>query len=150
VVVFRSSFTDAEWQTILFTPLWAFHSVATVDGKIDKREVEALARELAEARLFRDELAREVLTALGTGLQSIMPAFVADTRGIVDGLQQAAGILDSKLPPGAADGFKRAVMLIAGNVARADGPVWGDKASKEEKTAIFVVAVALRVPVPAS
>jgi hypothetical protein len=105
VVVFRSSFTDAEWQTILFTPLWAFHSVATVDGKIDKREVEALARELAEARLFRDELAREVLTALGTGLQSIMPAFVADTRGIVDGLQQAAGILDAKLPPGAADGF---------------------------------------------
>jgi len=146
--MFRNSFTDAEWQTVLFTPLWAFHGVAAVDRKIDNKESAALAKELSEALLFRDELAREVLTALGMDLRAIMQAFAADSRTIVDGLLQAAGILDAKLPPGAADGLKRAVLLIALNVAKAAGPMFGDKMSNEEKAAIVLIAAALRVPVP--
>jgi hypothetical protein len=146
--VFRSSFTDTEWQTILFTPLWAFHAVAVVDHKIDPKESGALAKELSEAMLFKDELAREVLMAVGAGLPTIMPAFAADSRSIVAGLQEAGAILDAKLPHGAADGFKHAVMLIAFNVAEASGSRFGDKKSKEEKTAIALVAAALRVPIP--
>jgi hypothetical protein len=77
-----------------------------------------------------------------------MPAFAADSRGIVDGLQEAAGILDAKLPAGGGDGLKRAVMLIAINTAKASGPMFGDKMSPAEKTALALVAAALRVPVP--
>ncbi len=148
--MYRSRFNDAEWQTILFTPLWAFHAVAAVDRKVEDKETLALAKELSEALLFRDELAREVLTALGMDLRTIMRAFIADSRGIVDGLQAAAGILDAKLPSGAADGFKRAAMLIALNVAKASGPRFGDKTSNEEKAAIVLIAAALRVPIPVS
>ena len=144
--MFRSQFSDTEWQTILFTPLWAFHAVAAVDRKVEKKEIEALGKELAEALLFRDEFAREVLADVGANLQAVMPAFVADKRAIVDGLQEAARILAAKLPPGGADGFKRAVMLIAANVSKAAGPVFGDKTSKDEKGAILVVAVALGAP----
>lgn len=146
--MFRSSFTDSEWQTILFTPLWAFTAVASADRKIDDKEAGALAKELSEAMLYRDELTREVLAAVGLGLPTIMPAFAADARSIVAGLQDAATLLDAKLPAGAADGFKHATMLIAMNVAKASGSVFGDKTSKEEKAAIALVAVALRVPVP--
>ena len=146
--MFRSRFNDTEWQTVLFTPLWAFHAVAAVDGKVDDKEVAALAKELAEAPLFRDELAREVLTLLGTDLRTIMPAFMADSRAIVSGLEEAASIFDAKLPPGGADGFKRAVMLIALNVAKASGPRFGDKMAKEEKAAAALIAMALRLPVP--
>jgi hypothetical protein len=80
----------------------------------------------------------------------VMPAFGADRRAVFDGLQEAARILDAKLSPGAADGFKRAVMLIALNVARASGPIIGDKASKEEKAAVVLVAASLRVNIPTS
>ena len=146
--MFRSSFTDSEWQTILFTPLWAFTAVAAADRKIDDKETGALAKELAEAMLYRDEFAREVLSAVGLGLATVMPAFAADQRTIVAGLQDAATILDAKLPAGAADGFKHATMLIALNVAKASGSVIGDKTSKEEKAAIGLVAAALRVPIP--
>jgi hypothetical protein len=44
--------------------------------------------------------------------------------------------------------LKRAVLLIALNVAKAAGPMFGDKMSNEEKAAIVLIAAALRVPVP--
>ena len=47
----RERFTDAEWATLEFLPLWVFTGVAGIDGDIDHDETSALARELGEAAL---------------------------------------------------------------------------------------------------
>ena len=146
--MFRSNFTDAEWQTVLFTPLWAFGAVSTVDGKADERESAVLAKELTEAMLYKDELTREVLGTLVASLGTMGAAFMADHRPHLQGLQEAALVLDAKLPGGGADKFKLAVLGICVNAAKASGPRFRDKVSKEEKAALGLVAVALRVPVP--
>lgn len=146
--MFKSKFTDAEWQTVLFTPLWAFSAIAGSDKQIRPKEAEALAKELAEAALYKDEFTREVLTAVASDPATIMPAYGADRRSIVDGLREAADILGAKLPAGGADHFKNAILLLCMNVANADGPMFGDKVSKEEKSAMVLVATMLRFQVP--
>lgn len=146
--MFKDKFTEAEWQTVLFTPLWAFSAVAGSDKQIKSKEAEALAKELAEAALYKDELTREVLTAIARDPATIMPAYGADRRSIADGLREAADILDRKLPAGGADHFKSSVLLLCLNTAKADGPIFGDKVSKDEKNAMVLVATMLRLPVP--
>jgi hypothetical protein len=146
--MFRSNFTDAEWQTVLFTPLWAFGAVSTVDGTADEREAAVLSKELTEAMLYKDELTREVLGTLVGSLGAMGAAFLADHRPPLQGLQEAALLFDAKLPGGGADKFKLAVLGICINAAKASGPRFRDKVSKEEKAALGLVAVALRVPVP--
>lgn len=148
--MFRSSFTDAEWQTVLFAPLWAFTAVAGVDHKIDPKEMAALAKELTEASLYKDAFAREVLSDLASQYASVMPAYVADRRSVVDGLRDAARILDAKMPGGGADGLKMAIVLVCTQVAEASGGMFGGKTSKEERAAIVLVATMLRVPLPSA
>lgn len=148
--MFRSRFTEAEWQTVLFTPLWAFSAVAGADGEVDEREATALTRELAEAPRYTDEFTREVLSALAADLVTIMPAFAADRRPAVDGLRAAAQILDARLPGGGADKFKLAVLRICLSVAKASGAMFGDKTSREARAAYSLVAATLLVPVPAT
>jgi hypothetical protein len=147
--MYRDRFTDSEWDTVLFTPLWAFHAVAGVDGKVETEEAAALAKEISEAMLYKDEFAREVLAALGAGMSTIMPAYMRDSRNVTQGLIDAARLFDEKMPGGLADGFKRAVLGICIETAKATGPRFGDKVTKEEKAAIVLVATALRVPIPA-
>jgi hypothetical protein len=146
--MFRSKFTDAEWQTVLFAPLWAFSAVAGVDRQVDAKEAAALTKELAEAALYKDEFTREVLSALASDPATIMPAYAADRRTVVDGLREAAQILDARMPGGGGDRLKNAILLVCINTAKAAGPIFGDKVSKEEKAAIVLVATMLRIPVP--
>jgi hypothetical protein len=146
--MFRSQFTDAEWQTVLFTPLWAFSAVATADGKVDDKEAGVLTKELTEAPLYKDELTREVFATLLGSLQTTGAAYKADQRSLAQGLQDAAALFDAKLPGGGADHLKLAVLGICINTAKASGPMFGDKMSKQETSAIALVASLLRVPLP--
>jgi hypothetical protein len=145
--MFKTKFTDAEWQTIVFAPLWAFSAIAGADHQIKPKEAEALAKELAEAALYKDEFTREVLLTLASEPATIMPAYGADRRSIMDGLREAADILDAKLP-GGADQFKNAILLLCMKTAQAEGPIIGDKVSKDEKSAMVLVATMLRFHVP--
>lgn len=146
--MYRTNFTDAEWNTILFTPLWAFYAVAGMDRVVDEKEAGALSKELMEAGLYRDEFTREVLTSLAADFRTVMVAYNTDSRDIIQGLQDSAAVLDAKMPSGSSDDFKRTCLGIAVNAAKASGPVWGDKISKDEKKALVVIATALRVPLP--
>lgn len=146
--MYRSNFTDAEWRTVLFAPLWAFTAVAGADKKVDPKEAAALLKELSEAALYKDAFAREVLQSIAADVTTIMPAYAADRRTVVDGLREAAQILDVKMPGGGADGLKAAILLVCVNTAQAAGPIIGGKVSKEERSAMALVATLLRIPMP--
>lgn len=146
--MFREKFTDTEWETITFAPLWTFSAVAGADGKIDGQEMAALGKEISEALLYKDEFTREVLSAIAVSMATIMPAYAHDKRNALEGLEEAARVLDKKMPGGQADAFKRAMLGLGIEVAKASGPMLGDKVSGDEKTAIVLVATLLRVPIP--
>jgi hypothetical protein len=146
--MFRDRFTAAEWQTVMYTPLWAFSGVAGIDGKVDDAEAAVLTKELSEALLYKDEFTREVFGAIMANLPVIGPAYQADARSPIQGLQEAALLFDAKLPGGGADHLKLATLGICIAAAKASGPRFREKISKEEGTAIALVASVLRVPVP--
>lgn len=144
-MAYRNSFTYSEWQTLLFAPLWSFNAVAAIDGKVDDKEAEALAKEVAEASLYKNPLAEEVLTDLGASFASVFSAYRVDNRSVLDGLKEAAQLVDFKTMPDIALGFKKAIIGIGVQVANASGGVFGSKMSEDEKKALVLVAVTLGV-----
>ena len=146
----KSSFTDSEWQTLLFTPLWVFFAVAGADQNVDEKEVESFTNELQQAVFFKEPLVRDVLLGLAGDFQKIMEAFQKDRRDVLAGLNDAGSLLDTKATTDSANNFKRAMLLIGRNIAQASGggPLgMGDKVSDQEKQAIVLVAAALKVKI---
>jgi len=143
----QASYTPEEWRTLQFAPLWAFTAVAGADRSIDQKEMMALAKELAEAPLYKDALTREVLMSVGANLQSLMTAYRDDTRDVLTGLKDVADVLDRKAGPEEAQNFKQAMLLIVKNVAESSGGMFGSKFSNEEKAAAVLIAQALRLKI---
>ena len=134
----RERFTPTEWATLEFLPLWVFTGVAGIDGNIDHDETKALARELVQAALYADPLARQVLTSVSTDLQEKLDAFAADPRSGPTGMQEATAVLDARLSRAEAKSFKTAMLHLGKIVAEAsDGGVEGtERVSDNEKVVL--------------
>ncbi len=143
----RGTYTTAEWATLQFAPLWVFTIVAGADKTVDKKEMEALAKTLASGLFFKEALASEVLTTLTIHLASIMEDYNKDARDVLQGLRDVASLLGRKATSEQAEGFKRAMLYIGTEVAKASGATifHRDPVSNEEKAALVLVAMALDV-----
>lgn len=139
----KDKFTNEEWMTLEYAPLWVLAAVGTADGKLDEKEVEAFTKELADAPLFKDELVREVMLADLMTMSNLMVSYKADSRNVQVGLSQVADVLDKKSPEHA-DDFKKVLLGIAAKIANASGPAFGEKISQHEKVAFGLVATFLR------
>jgi hypothetical protein len=144
-VQYRDKFTDQEWQTLQFAPLWTFNAVAAADGDIDQQEMGKLGEYLQNALSFNDQLVREVMSSVALDLGGRLEAYKADSRDIASGLQQCADILDRKVAAEQAQAFKMAMLFIAKNIAEASSDAAGQQVSQVEQNAFALVAVALRV-----
>lgn len=145
----KTLFSQKDWCTLQFSPLWVFHLVAGADGKIDKKEMAALAEIFGKSLLMRNELARELMMTNAMELAKLMPSYMADGRSAEQGLRQVAEILDAKLSPELADGFKKMLMGIGVEIANASGPWFRPKISKEETVALALMASWLRLSLAA-
>jgi len=121
-----------------------FTTVASADKNIDPKELEALAKEIQEAPLYKDELVREVLLSVGMDLSNLMTQYQADSRNVMVGLQDVAALLKRKASAENGENFKKSLLLIGGNVAKASGGggiFRRDPISDEEKKALVMVAM---------
>jgi len=145
--MFKDSLTTEEWRTLQFGPLWVFGIVAAIDSKIETKEVAALAKELAEAGLYKEPLAAEVYGSVSSDFANVMQLFTADARDPLRGLSEVANLLDQKVTPDHANGFKRALMLLGHNVAIATGGriTRRKKVGKKEGVALVAIFTTLRV-----
>ena len=139
----KVKFTEEEWATLEYAPLWVLAGVGGADGKIDDKEVEAFTKELGDAPLYKDELVREIMMDDLTGLTRLMTAYKSDPRNVETGLSQVADALETKAPEHA-DNFKKVMLSIAAKVANASGPAFGNKVSENEKMAFAIIAASLR------
>ena len=141
----QATYSRKDWETLQFAPLWTFSAVAGADEDIDDREKEALGKELAEAALYKNPLVREVLFSIRENLPEVVERYSNDSRTLDRGLSQVADILERETTAGEADNFKRTMVGIGIEIAKASGPALGGPVSEEEKAAIALVAGALRV-----
>lgn len=140
----KDDFTKEEWSTILFTPLWVFTLVSAIDGETDDQETAALSQILGNIYSFDTSFTRDVLAELNKALDSISADYKADPRDILVGLQEAADLLDQKLPGKEANDFKFDMILIGLNIAESSGGFWSGKISRAQAFGIASVAVMLR------
>lgn len=129
---FRQLYTTSEWQTLQFAPLWV---LSAMTGAIStggagqsalENQIKALAKEIGEASLFKDPLAREVLMSLGTQFGSLWEQYGRDSRNVEQGLQDVAQILSRKASSEQSQGFKAAMLFIGDNIAKAAGDSHAD------------------------
>jgi tellurite resistance protein len=140
----RPQFTDEEWRTLEKAPIWAFLVIAAADNKVDPKEVKAFSKELAEAGLYRDELAREVFSSCGTDFADVFQSCLLAPQEALTSLRGAGQLLDRKGGEHA-EHFKQAVLMICKNVAEASGGIFGGKISKDEKERMMLIAATLGV-----
>ncbi len=144
---YREAYTADEWQTLQFSPIWVFNAVASSNKKVTDKEVKALLKEIADAPLYKQPLVREVLMSIALDFARIMDEYKYDSRDVASGLKETSLVLSQKATPNEAVDFKKALMLIGGNIARASGGglFRKDAMSKAEKTALVMVALWLSV-----
>ena len=145
--MYKDSFTTEQWRTLQFAPFWVLGAIGTSDGRPDRKEFEkefaALAKEIAEASLYKDTLVKEVLQSVGDDLAAIVPAFAADTRDVLHGLRDVATVLDGAGEEHAA-AFKRVMLIIGMKIAEATGSGFHrHKASKKEEQALVLVGASI-------
>jgi hypothetical protein len=143
----RDSYTATDWQTLQFAPLWVFTAVAAADKQVDKKEVEALATSIASAPFFKEPLVNEVLTSVAVGFSTIFDDYNKDKRDVLQGLRDVASVLARNATSDQSANFKRAMLMIGTDVAKASGGTLfhRDPVSNEEKAALVMVAMALDV-----
>jgi hypothetical protein len=143
----KDSYTPEEWQTLQFAPLWVFGAVAGADQNIDQKEAEALAKEIADAPLYKEPLVREIMISLASDFSGVMGQYKADSRTVLAGLKDVKEVLGKQANPEQANNFKGAMLLIGRNVARASGGgiFHRDPVSNEEKTALVMIAATLEI-----
>jgi len=149
-MVFREKFTPTEWETLQFAPLWVHTTVGFIDGKVDTHETDALADEIRKASFWKNDLAREVLTSIKDDLEITLQKYIADPRGVREGLTQVTDILAKKTDPETSLGFKKTLIVLSKHTAEASGGWIGSKwtgssTSPEENNAIQFIFKTLEI-----
>lgn len=144
---YKDTLAATDWETLQLGVIAMFFGVAAADGNVDEKEIEAFAKEMIEAPLYKSALAREVFQSIGSELKELLAKYKADPRNQLKHLTDVADALDRAVPAEDRDGFKKALITVALKVAQATGGVlgFGDKISKDEKTAIAAIGIALRL-----
>lgn len=135
----RDLYTEFEWHTLLFTPLWVFKISAAADGKIDKKEVNALKIITISAEKFENELVHEIISELKIREKEVYSEFAEDERDPRRGLKKALELL-AKLPEKMTSEFKKILIAIGFFIADSSGELYGYRVTEEEIDALSELA----------
>ena len=155
-MITQERFSPDEWKTLQFAPLWTFGAVAGADGKIDRKEMEALLVALLDSSLFEEplvsrtelQLTTDIFDSVVEDFSNLVAECMSDQREFIDGLRQAADIIAKKTSTEEARHFRNSLLFSGRKVAESSGGGvfgLGSKFSKEEKRALGTVATALGI-----
>ncbi|HET7738519.1 MAG TPA: hypothetical protein VFK32_08090 [Tepidiformaceae bacterium] len=151
----RAKFTDDEWDTLAYGPVYMLLHVGGADATIDVDEWSALVKAVGEQADHHSELVRELMAEVASDWRS-GPKEWTDTWHPIDGLREVAAILDAKAGDDATP-VKETLLELGAVVATASGSKlaaflqnlagkgWGG-ASADEREALFTAAEALGRP----
>ena len=142
---YKKIFSKDEWKTLQFSIFWVFNTVAQADGKIDKKELDALSHLMKNSSAIINELARDIITTIEIDFLKIKEEFDNDKREIIDGLREVSDLLNSKVNLATVVNFKKTLIAIGFYIANASGKWLGNKVSSEENIAIKLAGMNLRL-----
>jgi hypothetical protein len=140
-------YLEGDWQTILLAPLWVFVAVGQADGPIDQKQRAALAATLE--RPPPGVFPAFVFSHVRKQLDALSAARESDPRTPMLGLADVNTLLRGYPNPDEADEFRRALLVLAREIALASGGGMfgrGPKVSEREAAVIAQLRATLQVP----
>lgn len=151
-----SGFSSDEWANLRDAPLAVFFMVASADGKIDKKEVNAFGELFKESGKYPSILMQRVMSELTPSApqgQELLADFLTRfSGGKFNAAQYFAGIntlLSKNTEEAPAEAFKKDLIAFGTAVASSSGGGFlgfGSKISKEEKGVLGVIETLLTSP----
>lgn len=132
-MIYKEKFNAEDWQTLKYSIVWVFKAIATVDGKIDKKERHALKIIIDNANNFESDLGIELLNDIKSDDIDIIDAAESDTRTSKDGLIEVGEVLDKMLDNQTAVDFKKLLIAIGAYVGDSSGKWFDYKFSHDEE-----------------
>ena len=142
---YRKLFSDSEWKTLQFSIFWMFNSVAKADGKIDKKEMDALNHLIENSSAIINDLAWNVISTIKKDFVNIKSEFDKDKREIIDGMREVSDLLNNRVNTKTTIEFKKTLIGIGFYIANASGNWIGSKVSAAEGIAIKLAGMNLRL-----
>jgi uncharacterized tellurite resistance protein B-like protein len=142
---FKDKLAPEDWNTLLYSVLWVFHSVAGADGIIDKKEQLALKTICSKAGALGSSLAEEILLVVDENIGTYFRQSMNDQRDFRVGLMEAIKVLNKSIPPEKNLNFRKILLAIGFYIGNVSGEGEGSKLSKEEMKVIGMLAGLLQI-----
>ncbi|MES9939260.1 MAG: hypothetical protein ABW104_00220 [Candidatus Thiodiazotropha sp. 6PLUC2] len=145
---YKAQFSNDEWNYILYSPIVVFALVAGADGTIDRKEVVSFHKELLKGIAGDSAMMQHVMIEVIPNMESLTKDVLhgeVDPKSVIEKIAKA---VDLKLSDDEAMQFKLSLLQFGKAVAESSGGflgIFGNKISKEEKTALAALAVLLKV-----
>jgi hypothetical protein len=143
----KERFTDAEWETLVFAPVFANYVVANADGgPTDPRESKVLVEATAGGLDDEDELTREVCQALMLDFMAILARVreASGTRSPGDVIAEAGRLADRMNLSGSPTTYKQFIVDMGLATAKAALPK-GRKVSPAKGQMVLILREALNL-----
>lgn len=126
---YATRFSDTEWSALQFAVFDTYWLCASIDGRVDAFESEALAEVLSHPQWTESALLRDVLASMAGRLPAFVAAYHPGDRGPARqeaSFRKVAAMLAERVEPAVAASFKNALVDLGMTVASASGlPVPG-------------------------
>lgn len=145
-MAYKELLSGEDWAILQSSFFAVFKMIAGADGKIDKKEKDAIDVIIKNSHKLNNSLAKEILQTIPNGdeLNSIFDAQKQPAKEI---LRKTAFILDNKIEPKDALSFKKHLIALGVFIANASGSLFGYKISYDEMDAINEVGRCLNIAV---
>lgn len=136
---YREKFNAEDWQTLKNSFTWVFKAIAGIDGKVDKKEKQALGIIVDNANNFESELGIELLNDIKATGEDPTELTDSNAKTPKEGLTEVGAILDRMLDNETAVDFKKLIIAVGAYIGDASGKWFDYKFSDDEEAQLNAV-----------
>jgi tellurite resistance protein len=130
---YKEKFNAEDWSKLQNSFLWVFKAIAGVDGKIDRKEKNAMNIIIDNTGNFDSKLGNELLNDLKNMDGDAVAKAEQDTSDLKTSIKEVGEILDKKVDREEAVDFKKLLIAVGAYIGDSSGKWFDYKFSDEEE-----------------
>lgn len=139
---------DSELSILSYAPMVVFFIVASADGSIDKKEINAFRKALVKGIMTDSETLLKVAVLAVSEFETMITQLLNKEVNVQQTLLEITSIINTRLPEDEANQFKKGLLDLGVSVASASGGflgMFGSKIDKHEKQALDALKAILKI-----
>ena len=144
----KSNFNTEQWEVIRNSPLVVFFIVAKADGQVDSDEVEKLIGLFRKPENYGSQIFAEIIAEMmsdaGALDQTIARILTSEATDFSESMANVQQLVDTTMDAGESELFKRALLTLGTDIARASGDQ-DNPVSPEEREELATLKSILKI-----